>query len=239
MNKLTYLALVGYASAEDVANATSNLKKIDPVHPCYKKNEGPRPSYIREGEELQAVADLPANFDWSRKDGVNYLTNIKNQHIPSYCGSCWAQSTTSVLSDRIKIARKAAWPDINISPQAVISCDEVDMGCHGGDPIHAFNWMHFNEVTDETCSGYLARGHDNGNTCSPMMMCKNCNPFVDCEVPDQYPYYKVDLFGSVKGEEAMMQEIYQRGPIACGLMVDDLFEAYTGGVFWNKTDKKD
>ena len=34
-----------------------------------------------------------------------------------YCGSCWAQAATSSLSDRIKIARKAAWPDINIAPQ--------------------------------------------------------------------------------------------------------------------------
>ena len=34
-----------------------------------------------------------------------------------YCGSCWAQAATSSLSDRIKIARSAAWPDINIAPQ--------------------------------------------------------------------------------------------------------------------------
>ena len=45
------------------------------------------------------------------------MTQTKNQHIPQYCGSCWAQAATSSLSDRIKIARKAAWPDINIAPQ--------------------------------------------------------------------------------------------------------------------------
>ena len=66
--------------------------------------------------KLDLLTDLPTNFDWGNKDGVNYLTNIRNQHIPTYCGSCWAHAATSALSDRIKIARNAAWPDINISP---------------------------------------------------------------------------------------------------------------------------
>ena len=40
---------------------------------------------------------------------------ISSQLLSS--GSCWAQAATSSLSDRIKIARAAAWPDINIAPQ--------------------------------------------------------------------------------------------------------------------------
>ena len=40
-----------------------------------------------------------------------------SQHIPQYCGSCWAQAASSSLSDRIKIARKAAWPDVVVAPQ--------------------------------------------------------------------------------------------------------------------------
>ena len=98
--------------------------------------------------------ELPETFIWNNVGGVSYLTNLKNQHIPQYCGSCWAQAATSSLSDRIKIARNATWPDINISPQVVISCSTNDTGCHGGDALSAFQFMHYNEVTDETCAMY-------------------------------------------------------------------------------------
>ena len=65
---------------------------------------------------LEPVNEVPTSWLWNNVGGVNYVTNIRNQHIPQYCGSCWAHAATSAISDRIKVARKAAWPDINISP---------------------------------------------------------------------------------------------------------------------------
>jgi len=69
------------------------------------------------------LKDLPKNYWWGNINGKNMLTYQRNQHIPQYCGSCWAFAATSALGDRIKIRRKAAWPDINISPQVLISCE--------------------------------------------------------------------------------------------------------------------
>lgn len=75
-----------------------------------------------------------------------------------------------------------------------------DDGCHGGEALSAFEFMHFSNITDETCSIYRARGHDNGIKCSNITMCKNCNPNDPCFVPDTYNVYNVDEYGSVAGE---------------------------------------
>lgn len=114
-----------------------------------------------------------------------------------------------------------------------------DDGCHGGEAISAFKFMHDNEVTDETCSIYRGRGHDNGVECAPIINCINCAPHEDCFVPDEYYYYHVDQYGPVSGEQAMMQEIYQRGPIACGIAVPSALMNYTGGIFYDKTGEMD
>jgi cathepsin X len=56
----------------------------------------------------------------------------------------------------------------------------------------------------------------------------NCEPHAtSCEVPDEYPVFTLEEFGYATGEEKMMQEIYQRGPIACGIAVPDKLLNYT------------
>lgn len=108
------LLLAGSTSAE-------YTRRVDRRYPGHVKPDREIPTV--EHKRLQS-AELPKQWEWNNVNGTNYLTNIRNQHLPEYCGSCWAHAATSAFSDRIKIQRKAAWPDVNISPQVVISCDQ-------------------------------------------------------------------------------------------------------------------
>jgi cathepsin X len=80
-------------------------------------------------------------------------------------------SATSAMSDRIKILRKAKWPDIYIAPQVLLSCENISNGCGGGYHMRAFKWIEENNITDETCSIYQSRGRKNGLTCSAEIKC--------------------------------------------------------------------
>lgn len=99
---------------------------------CFLKSE--ERSHLKLTElPIKPKSQLPASLDWSNYNNTNFLTIAKNQHIPQYCGACWAFGSTSAMSDRIKIMRNATWPDVNLSPQELVSCEQRDLGCHGGD----------------------------------------------------------------------------------------------------------
>ena len=85
--------------------------------------------------------ELPKNFDLlqilalvtNRRniDGKSYVSLARNQHIPQYCGSCWAHAATSSITDRLKYMTKNAWPEHDLSIQVILYCSEIDNGCHG------------------------------------------------------------------------------------------------------------
>jgi len=106
-----------------------------------------------------------------------------------------------------------------LSPQLIISCEQTDDGCHGGYAINAYKWIHENYITDRTCAIYQGRGWDNGVGCSAMSRCRNCSPGEACVIPDQYYIFKITEYGAVTGEANMMNELYQRGPLSCGIAV--------------------
>lgn len=95
----------------------------------------------------------------------------------------------------------------------------IDRGCKGGLPILAYEWIHNNNITDETCSNYQALGHSNGLGCTAEIKCKNCDPYKGCWPQENAKIYSVSEWGKLNNTLEIMNEIYARGPVTCGLYV--------------------
>ena len=103
--------------------------------------------------------DLPESFTWSNVSGHNFLSKSLNQHIPQYCGSCWAHGAMSALADRIQIASgKKRMQDVNLAIQFILNCGtEVAGSCHGGSHTGAYQFVHdVGFVPYDTCLSYEA-----------------------------------------------------------------------------------
>lgn len=182
--------------------------------------------------DILNVSALPTNFDWRSVNGTNLVTVSRNQHSPQYCGSCWAFAATSALGDRIKISRKGSWPEIVLAPQVLLNCLGNQSSCNGGSPSLAYEYIRTHGIPDETCAPYEAKDLP----CTPENICKVCqynlrDPTKLCTAQPTFPLYYVAEHGHVAGVDAMMAEIYSRGPIACTITVTDALENYTKGVF--------
>jgi len=198
---------------------------------------------------------IPDNFSWGDVDGKSYLTKQLNQHIPHYCGSCWAHGAVSSLMDRIKIARKGQGVDINLSIQYVLNCGADKAGsCHGGYHTGVFELIkETGFIPYETCQPYLACSSESeegfcphiDTTCSAVNTCRTCSGFSDkggqCVELNYFPNATIAEYGEIGGGllgmldttskrvHEIKSEIFKRGPVACTVNADPLRD-YEGGI---------
>jgi len=217
----------------------------------------------RLGSSRASIKAHPAHFDWRNVDGVNYVVADVQQHAPVYCGSCWVHAVVAMLNDRLKIARRAAFPDVMLARQFLINCAPHSSGngtlaigfngCDGGDEKDIYTMLLSHSIPDETCLPYEAKNH----TCHARHACTNCLPALDgsggpptCFDVPRFASYGVAAWAvltnfnmsAAERERAMMGEILARGPIVCNIAAIEEFDTgYTdvarahGGVFVSDT----
>jgi len=234
-------ALLGLAAARTHRSEILSREETEKLGVVWRGNSSSQSSH----DLLSARQSYPDSFSWCDKDGKSYCTMSRNQHIPQYCGSCWAHGAVSALGDRVKIARGGAGVDINLAVQHILNCGNVG-SCHGGTIDGAYQWIH--KISKETGTGisyesanpYLACSSEStegfcksvDTTCKPLNIARTCGSFDkeggSCTGLSNYPNVTVAEYGSIEGKDAMMKEIYERGPIACGIDASPLLNWETG-----------
>lgn len=195
----------------------------------------------RTHSESACVEPMPSAFTWSNVNGTSYLTRTLNQHIPQYCGSCWAHGAVSALADRIKIARRAQSPDVTLSIQFILNCGNAG-SCYGGDHLAAYKFIYDKGyIPFESCMTYQACSSDSKEgfcghadyTCSDANVCRTCSTFTEnggtCTAVAKFPNATVKSYTAVSGVDQMKREIYEHGPIACGVNANPILD-YAGGI---------
>lgn len=129
--------------------------------------------------------------------------------------------------------RNNSFPEINIAPQVLLDCDQGENGCEGGDHNQAFQWMHDNYITDESCAPYEASSWKEGRKCTDESICKECAPGgKGCFVPKKYNKYHIGKWGKIPQDvEAIQNEIYANGPVTCSINIVPMWNFRGTSVF--------
>jgi len=192
----------------------------------------------REATQDKPIEALPTNFDSS----VNWpncptIMTIRDQ---SACGSCWAFGGAEAMSDRYCTYLGNTDPkyqNVPISAGDLMSCCEFcGSGCGGGDPGAAWEYWVLIGIPTNICDPYpfpKCEHHITGGQYPPCPANEYPTPACNRTCADGSP--KVHYHGSksflVTGEAALMNEIYNHGPVEVAFTVYQDFLTYKSGVY--------
>eukprot|EP01113_Clastostelium_recurvatum_P042277 TRINITY_DN6842_c0_g1_i1.p1 TRINITY_DN6842_c0_g1~~TRINITY_DN6842_c0_g1_i1.p1 ORF type:complete len:330 (-),score=68.84 TRINITY_DN6842_c0_g1_i1:51-1007(-) len=195
------------------------------------KKANPRPVLERVST---VAANIPTTFD-SRQAWPNCTTigTVQNQ---ARCGSCWAFGAVEAISDRFCITNKV---NKQLSFQDMVTCDNSDDGCEGGDAMSAWSYARKRGLVSAACSPYTVP------TCPPAQQpCLDFVPTPKCEqscesnytTPWSQDIHKLNRVYSVDSSVAAIQtEIMTNGPVEGCFEVYQDFLSYKTGVYRHTT----
>jgi len=236
-----------FANLNDVKKLCGTFKMDHPDYYRLKDISEVDPSF-----EPLAVEDLPDSFD--ARDAYKNCTVISKIRDQSSCGSCWAFGSTECFEDRRCIA---TGEDKEFASEDTAACCEgfacgMSMGCNGGQPSAALEWMTRKGVV--TGGDYPDMGKGTGCKAYSLAPCAHHVPpsakYPQCP-SSEYPTprckaacdpeytsksYEEDKTKSsrafsVDGVEKIMTQLVQGGPLSCAFTVYSDFPTYKSGVY--------
>lgn len=200
----------------------------------------------------EKIVELPSDFDWRTDPRAASCPSLKEIRDQANCGSCWAFGSVEAMTDRLCIASNGT-DKTHLSAQDVASCDHLgDMGCNGGVPSTVYSYYKLNGIVDggnygdkSGCYSYQLAPCAHHSTDPKYKPCPDEVPTPACArkcVDDGKTWagskhrgaggYSVcQAGGNTSCPDAMMQEIYQKGPITGMFFVHKSFLAYKSGVY--------
>lgn len=167
---------------------------------------------------------LPNEWDWSDIEGVNYVSEPREQ---GECGSCYAIATIEMIEARLRILTNKSFDEL-LSAAFLLSCGLYTEGCDGGYPTLALKFIEEFGLVPESCFPYS----DDPKSCSEV-----------CDM-DSIPYkISVKNYGYVGGfyggasEELIMKELRARGPLTISFNPSSTFSYYSSGIYTCKSQR--
>lgn len=158
------------------------------------------PGFYRDVPQVSKTRDTDnyvSEWDWRNRHGKNWVTSVKNQNYPRYCGSCWAFAALGVLEAYINLYYNNII-DYDLSEEEIISCSPY--GCSGGFEQYAYDFIKTSGIVGEDCFLYV------GFEQSCDSMCPNPSERIFIE---DYGHY-------TKTEDSIKRQLF-RAPITLGL----------------------
>ena len=201
-------------------------------------------NYFRSAKNF----NLPESYD-AREAHPECKEIIDTIYDQANCGSCWAVSSTSVMSDRICIKSNGKIQK-HVSTLNLISCLSRCYGCNGGLSFFAFDyWVSDGLVTggdygdENSCQPYFLPPCDHHTSEETYGQCGNVTNTPRCSNVCQENYEKSydedKTYGNDSyylyhpSDEEVMNEIYENGPVVSSFNVYEDFYAYKSGIYQN------
>jgi cathepsin B len=180
------------------------------------------------------IAALPLEYDprtFSKKTS-KCVGPVLDQAM---CGSCWAFGAAEAISDRTCLKTGTY---VALAPLDLVTCDQNDGGCEGGDPGNAWDYAQETGLVTEQCAPYLQSNGGPITTCPPAT--EPCLTFVDtpncnmtCHNSANFTADKhfVSSVYTISGVDQIAAEIVAHGAVEAAFSVYSDFLTYKSGVY--------